>query len=145
VGEGSPVKRHEFTIKMQKFIDAPFALGDKNKGWDCLNALDEFYRSIGKDFPTEFKGINKDNYAEKFQSGIGKKLYKEFLLSLGSPINPNYALQGDLFIFDGKEWAFPGIYHGNGNLTMVFLEGARTVPLKAIKRFYGSPVGVRRL
>lgn len=138
------MKRNEFTKKIQKFVDAPFALGDKDKGWDCLNSLDDFYRSIGKDFPTDYKGINKDNYVEKWESGKVKKLYMEFLLSLGSSINPNYAIEGDLFIFDGTEWAFPGIYLGRGHLMMTFDKGVKVAPLKILKRMF-KLVDVRRL
>lgn len=138
------MKRHEFTLKIKKFIDAPFALGDKNKGWDCLNSLNDFYLSIGKDFPKEYRGVNWDNYVEKWNSGDAKKIYKDFLLSLGRSIDPNYAVQGDLFIFDGTEWPFPGIYLGRGHLLMVFLQGSRVVPLKIMKRMYRL-VDVRRL
>lgn len=138
------MKRNEFTLKIKKFVDAPFAFGNKEKGWDCLNSLDEFYRSIGKSFPKEYKGVNWDNYVEKWNSGSAKKIYKEFLLSLGSSINPNYALEADLFIFDGIEWPFPGIYLGRGHLLMVFDKGARVVPLKLVKRMYHL-ADVRRL
>lgn len=130
------MKRYEFTLKVKKFVDAPFALGDKSKGWDCLNALDEFYRSIGKDFPQEFRGITKDNYAEKWNSGDTRKIYKDFLLSLGSSINPNYAIEGDLFIFDGTEWSFPAVYLGRGHLLGVFTEGVKVVPLRLMKRLF---------
>lgn len=138
------MKRHDFTLAIQKFIDAPFALGDKSKGWDCLNSLDEFYRSIGKSFPTEYKGINKDNYVEKWESGKVSKIYREFLLSLGSSVSPNYAIQGDFFIFDGVESTFPGIYLGRNHLLMVFDTGVRVVPLKVMKHLF-SLVDVRRL
>lgn len=129
------MKRFEFTVKIQKFVDAPFALGDKTKGWDCLNSLAEFYDSIGKNFPKVFKGFDEFNYAERWKVGEGKKELKEFLLSLGESINPNYAFEGDLFIFEGKEMTFPGIYLGKGHLLMVFDKGCRVVPFKFFKEF----------
>jgi hypothetical protein len=146
-GEKRPrlkMKRHEFTLKIQKFVDAPFALGDKTKGWDCLNSLDDFYRSIGKDFPEEYKGVNKDNYAEKWKSRNGKKLFREFLLSLGSKIDPNYMIEGDLFVFDGENFSFPAIYLGRSHLLTVWDKGIKVVPLKAIKRLF-KLADVRRL
>lgn len=144
VGKNTKLKRVEFTQKIEKFIDAPFALGNKSKGWDCLNTLDEFYRSIGKKFPEEFEGITKDNYAEAWRSGKGKKLLKRFLLGLGRSIDQNYAVEGDLFVFEGEKAVFPGIYLGRGHLLMVFDKGVRVVPLKVIKKgFY--LLDVRRL
>jgi len=138
------MKRNEFTTKLQKFIDAPFILGDKSKGWDCLNSLAEFYDSVGKPVPREFKGFNEQNYAEKWKDGEGKKELREFLLSLGESIDPNYAFDGDLFIFDGEETAFPGIYLGRGHLLMVFDKGVKVVALKAMKSLL-KIVDVRRL
>jgi hypothetical protein len=138
------MKRNEFTTKLQKFIDAPFVLGDKSKGWDCLNSLAEFYDSTGKTFPREFKNFNEQNYAEKWKAGEGKKELREFLLSLGESIDPNYAFDGDLFIFDGEETAFPGIYLGRGHLLMVFDKGVKVVTLKAMKSLL-KIVDVRRL
>jgi len=138
------MKRNEFTLKLKKFVDAPHVLGNKNEGWDCLNILDEFYRSIGKDFPEEYRGINKDNYIEKWRSGKGKDIYREFLLSLGSSVHPNYSIEGDLFVFDGAEAAFPGIYLGRGHLLMTFDKGVKVVPLKSIRKLYHL-VDVRRL
>ncbi len=138
------MKRNEFTAKLQKFIDAPFALGDKSKGWDCIDSLIEFYSSIGKPFPREFKGFDEQNYAERWARGEGKKEMREFLLSLGESIDPNYALEGDLFVFDGLETAFPGIYLGRGHLLMVFDIGAKVVTLKAMKTLL-KIIDVRRL
>jgi len=137
------MKRFEFTKKIQHFIDKPFALGDKSKGWDCLNSLAEFYDSIGKRFPREFKEFNEQNYAEKWKAGEGKKVFREFLLSLGESINPNYALEGDLFVFDGEETAFPGIYLGRGHVLMVFDKGVKVLPLKHIRKLF-KVVDVRR-
>ena len=139
------MKRFEFAEKIKKFTDAPLALGDKTKGWDCLNILDEFYRSIGKDFPTEYKGINESNYIEKWNSGNVGNLYLEFLLTLGESVNPNYAIEGDLFIFKGREVAFPAIYLGRGNLQIVCEKGVRVVTMKVMKALYGLPIDVRRL
>lgn len=136
------MKRFAFTQKVQKFIDAPFALGDKAKGWDCLNSIADFYDSIGKTFPREFKGFNESNYAERWEKGEGKEELKEFLLSLGESINQNYAVEGDLFIFEGAEMVFPGLYLGRGHVLMVFDKGARVVPLKFFKKYL---IGTRRL
>ena len=138
------MKRFEFTLNIKKFIDAPFSLGDKSKGWDCLNSLDEFYRSIGKNFPQEYRGINADNYAEKWRLGEAKQIFREFLLSLGCSVNRNYALEGDLFVFDGEETAFPGIYLGRGHVLMVFDKGVKVLPLNLVKKIF-KIVDVRRL
>ncbi len=136
------MKRNEFTLKLQKFIDAPFALGDKTRGWDCLNILAEFYDSIGKSFPRQYKDFDEFNYAERWKAGEGRKEFREFLLSLGESVNPNYALEGDLFIMEGEEMTFPGIYLGRGHLLMVFDKGVRVVPSKFFKK---NIVDVRRL
>ena len=144
------MKRWEFTEKIQQFIDAPHILGDPSKGWDCLNILREVYTLLGKSFPTEFEGWNAENYAERWKRGEGKAVYRDFLFSLGQPVEPNYALEGDLFIFDGVEQLFPGIYLGRGHLLMVFApcdtkqknRGVKVVPLRFFKEFL---IGVRRL
>ena len=144
------MKRFEFTQLIKKFVDAPHAIGDISKGWDCLNLLNELYILLGKDFPTEFKGWNAENYAERWKRGEGKEIYREFLLSLGEPIHPNYALEGDLFIFAGSGLVFPGIYLGRGHLLMVFAQcdakqknrGCKVVPLSFFKK---ALIGVRRL
>jgi len=138
------MKRNEFTLKLQKFIDAPFALGDTAKGWDCLNSLAAFYDSIDRPFPRQYKEFNELNYAEKWKAGEGRKELREFLLSLGEPINPNYALEGDLFIFEGEEMTFPAIYLGRGHLLTVWDKGVKVTALKAIRSLF-KLVDTRRI
>ncbi len=104
VGKGSKMKRFEFTQKIQKFIDAPFALGDTSKGWDCLNSLAEFYDSIGAKFPREFGEWNEQNYADGWLRDPSKARMTliKFLRTLGEPVDKNYLMEGDLLIICPK-------------------------------------------
>lgn len=85
---------------ISKLVDCKYSLGDESKGWDCLNALKEFYEGCGIKFPREFEDFNENNYAEKwvYDPEIGRKAFFKFLKTLGRPIDKNYAIRGDLLI-----------------------------------------------
>lgn len=98
------MKRYEFTNKIKKFVDAPFALGDKEKGWDCLNSLADFYDSIGVDFPKEFGEWNEQNYAKGWMRdpSKGRETLIAFLRTLGREVDLKGLEHGDLLIIDLK-------------------------------------------
>jgi len=136
----------------QKFLEKTFHLGDLTgkKGWDCLNSLAVFYKNIGAEFPMEFtdsKGEKWDNknYPKRWKKNEvdSRVVLKEFLESLGEPIDFNYRQKGDLLLFEPKGLPlFPAIFLGNGNVMMVFKEGVKILPFKLLKRWVK---GCRRL
>lgn len=138
--------RTEVSKILKKYIDKPFALGDKNKGWDCLNILYDFYTSWGKNFPNQYKDFDENNYAEKWRSGKGKEELREFLFSLGEPVDPSYMRDGDLIIFEGKDMTFGAIYAGRGHVLVVFDSniGVKIIELNLMKRMF-TLISVRRL
>jgi hypothetical protein len=83
-----------------KLVDCNYFLGDKSKGWDCLNSLQEFYEACGVTFPREFEDWNEVNYRDKwiYDPEMGRQAFFRFLQTLGEPIDKNYALRGDLLI-----------------------------------------------
>ncbi len=126
----------------RKFSDCKFSLGKSSEGWDCLSYIHNIYISLGVNFPKEFKGFNAENYADKWNKGEGKKEFEEFLLSLGNPIEINYARKGDLFVLKGAEMIFPAVNLGNGHILLMFDIGGRIVPYKFFAKMI---IGTRRL
>jgi len=90
---------------IERLIDAPFALGDTEKGWDCLNSLANFYDACGFKFPREFKDWNEQNYSQKWLEDVeeGRRIFVEFLMSLGEPVDPCYLLRGDILILEAQK------------------------------------------
>lgn len=130
----------------EKFIGKPHFIGDKTKGWDCLNYLVDFYRDeLGYDFPKEFEGFTESNYAKKWDeaSDSCRLTLERFLNTLGNGISPSFLERGDLLIFKTPNFpSFPSIYLGNGNILIVAKEGAHVIPLRFYERYL---VGCRRL
>lgn len=134
----------EFANLLNRFTDKKYALSDPSKGWDCLNSLKEIYTKMGADFPLEFEGTDENNYADLWMNHHkeAKGKFKRYLYSLGYQIDANYALPGDLMIFEGAEMTFPGVYQSSGMVMMVFDKGVRKVALKFFQPFLKQ---VRRL
>ena len=113
-----------------KLIDAEYSLGNKILGYDCISMLREFYGNLGITLPPLPDGWTDNNYAQRWQGGEGREELYHYLLSIGIEVEPNYIIAGDLLIFDGKEWVFPGIYLGSGHVICAFERGVKVVPLK---------------
>jgi len=130
---------------IKKFVDKPFSLGDSSKGWDCLNSLAEFYTDMGVKFPRTFGDWNELNYPGRWKTrpDESRKVFIEFLESLGKAIDFQYAIRGDLIIFGGREIpSFPGIYIGNGHILMIFDKGGKVLPMRFMRKYI---VSARRL
>ena len=137
----------EFVEKTNIFLRGKFALGDKAKGWDCLNSMADFFESMGVKFPDQFRDWTWANYAERWQRGEGMDVLRDFLFSLGEPVDINYVAPGDIIIFekaiDKKNIVSVGLYIGNGNFQAVFNpHGIMRMP---IKFFLNAVTGARRL
>ncbi len=131
----------EITQKLQRFIDGRYALGGCN-GWDCLSIILDFYRDFSVPIPEEFKSFTRENYAERWSAGEGRSELREFLFSLGQPVEKNYALIADLMIFqEESENIFGAVYLGNGHVLCAFPKGIRVVPFRYYERLL---IGVRR-
>lgn len=133
----------EFAQKMSPFLGKPFSLGDRSKGWDCLNSMKAFFESVRMKFPDEFKGWTWGNYAERWKKEMNFTIFKEFLFSLGEPVERNFILPGDIIIFEKAGYVSAGIYLGSGNFQAVSNpHGVVRMPL----RFFETAItGVRRL
>jgi hypothetical protein len=88
----------QFVNSLKPYLFKPFSLGDKSKGWDCLNQLGDWARENGYEFPDEFKGWTWANYAERWERGEGMDVFYDFLMSLGDPVDINYMLPGDIIV-----------------------------------------------
>ncbi len=131
-------------------IDAKYALGDRSRGFDCLNSILQFYREMGVEFAKDFKGWTEDNYASKFANNPdeGRKALIEWIMTLGRDIDTNYFKPGDLMIFKQGEYApFPAIYLGSSNVLLVTGKdhGSKVFPLKTVKQHFGKLISVKRL
>lgn len=126
----------------RSLIDAPYALGNPESGWDCLTMMWTFFDNLDIHLPREFRGYSAENYAERWKSGEGREELKEYLFSLGEPVEPNYERSGDLLVFDAGKWVFPGIYLGSGNFLAAYEKGVMCCPYKFFRK---SLIGVRRL
>jgi len=134
-------------IISEKFLSKKFFLGDISglKGWDCLNSLAGFYDSMDCSFPHQFKDWDESNYPERWKKNEEncREVLKEFLLTLGDPIDPQYRIMGDLLLFEGRSIPlFPAIFIGNGNVMLIFKNGVKIAPLNHLSKWL---VGARRL
>lgn len=131
---------------VEKFIGKPHFIGDKTKGWDCLNYLIDFYRDeFGFDFPKEFEGFTEANYPEKWNrnSAQCREALERFLNTLGIKIEPAFLERGDLLVLKTPNFpSFPAIYLGNGNILIVAKEGVHAIPLRFYERYL---IGCRRI
>ncbi len=125
------IDTEKFNYLIGCIVDQKFSLGDRSKGFDCLNSILFLYRGLGYEFPTELDGWTEENYAKKWDEDIfeGRDVLGRLVHILGKQVEKNYYIKGDLMIFGGNEIKdFPGIFLGNGNVLMVFDKGARVVP-----------------
>ncbi len=137
----------KFVNKTNKFLNGKFVLGDRSKGWDCLNSLAEFFDSMGVSFPRQFKDWNEQNYPKRWERGEGMETFREFLLSLGRPIDLNYLRPGDVIIFEkeyeGKPVVSAGLYLGSNHFQAIHNKlGVIRLPLWFFK---SAIIGARRL
>jgi hypothetical protein len=118
----------EVTNRFKKFVDSKYFLCSPDPlkdGWDCLNMLADYY---GACFPRTFEDWDDSNYGERWLKDEKKarEVLRRFLLSLGTEINVNYAMPGDLMLFENeippftlkrpRIPMFPGIYQGNNHV-----------------------------
>lgn len=92
-----------FVRSLHPYLFKPFSLGDRSKGWDCLNQLGDWAKENGYEFPDEFKGWTWGNYAERWERGEGMDVFFDFLMSLGEEVDINYMLPGDIIVLKIKD------------------------------------------
>lgn len=126
----------------RKLIDAPYFLGPSEQGFDCLTIMRHFYNNLGIQLPPLPEGWTDKNYAERWKNGEGREELYEYLLSIGEEVQVNYMISGDLLIFDGEKWVFPGIYLGSGHFLAAYEKGVLCCPLKFFRK---NIIEVRRL
>lgn len=95
--------------------------------------LHEFYGHLNVQLPALPEGWTLENYAERWKAGEGRGELVEYLVGIGSEVPANYERSGDMMVFDGKQWVFPGIYLGNGHFLAAFERGVMVVPLRFFK------------
>jgi len=129
----------DFTDLAREYVDCGF---DPDHGIDCLGMILKIYRKLGYVFPMEFKGFTERNFLEKWRRGEGRDVLREFIKSLGHPIDVNFAQSSDLFYGEiDKKYIF-GIYLGQDNALVMFDTGGRVLPFTRCKPYIS---GVRRL
>lgn len=127
------MRPREITDAARRLIDKPYHLGDTSRGYDCLSMVLDFYRGCGVKLPEEFRGFTRENYAERWKRGEGRQEIREFYGSLGRRVDVNYALPGDLMIYEWEDTVTAGIYLGNGHALMCFEKGLKVVPFRFFK------------
>lgn len=127
------VRDFDIAAAAKRLVDAGYHLGPSNEGFDCLTMLREFYGRLGAVLPPLPSGWTDDNYASRWAAGEGREELRAYLMSIGEEVDVNFARSGDLFIFDGGKWVFPGIYLGSGHALCAFERGVRVVPLRFFK------------
>jgi len=136
------MKDKDVATAARELIDAPYALGNPESGWDCVSMCLHFYDNLGISLPREFKGYSAENYAERWKKGEGREELRDYLMSLGVEVEANYERAGDLLIFDAEKWVFPGIYLGSNHFLAAFEKGCMVVPYRFFKK---AVIGRRRL
>lgn len=122
-------------------IDAKYHLGSGD-GFDCLSMLWHFYGQVGVELPPLPEGFTPENYGEKWSRGEGRVEFFQYLVGIGVEVEPNYAIAGDLMIFDYGEVVASGIYLGSNHVLCAYEKGVLVVPFdRFLKRFL---VEVRR-
>lgn len=133
----------EFVEKTNKFMNMPYALGDKTKGFDCLNMMMEFFDSAGIPFPKQFRDWTIENYPERWARGEGMDVFRDFLFSIGQPVEREFILPGDIIILEKAGVVSAGLYLGNGIFQAAHnKQGIIRLP---IKFFVDAITGIRRL
>jgi hypothetical protein len=137
----------EFARRVDKLVDKGYCLGDSSKGFDCLNSLIEIYQDK---FPTEYKGWNTSNYAQRWKSDEveGRRVLEEFLLSLGVLVMPNYRIRSDLILMETSDPVsiIPIVDLGQGHGLLVANFGCNVLPIEGLLRLSKSVIkSVRRL
>jgi len=139
------MKDSDLASNMSKFIDCQYSLGDTSKGWDCWSFIVDLYETMGFQLPMEYNGLTRNNYAQIWKDGGGRKEFEEVLLSLGTTVIPGNLRRGDLMIFKIKDGVAPGVYTGNGNIHVITEKGGRTIPFKVLKLMKFELIDIRRL
>jgi len=122
----------------EKYLNKPFVLGDTSKGFDCISLLLDFFEGLGCQFPEEFEGISRENYAAEYLCDPVKLngIRERFLRSIGTPIEKNFFRRGDLLLFrDGLQF-FAAIDLGNGNMKALFSAGVHDVPFHLFEKWH---------
>jgi hypothetical protein len=142
----------QFVESLKPYLFKPFSLGDKAKGWDCLNQLGDWARENGYEFPDEFDGWTWENYAQKWLQGDplisgrhqgGTDVFRRFLMNLGDPVDPNYMLPGDIIVLETKGIVSAVQYLGSNKIKAVPKEmGTVVLPMSFFKPAIKS---IRRL
>lgn len=129
----------DFTDLARQYVDCGF---DPDGGIDCLGMIIKIYRKLGYVFPTEFKGFTEANFLEKWRRGEGRDVLREFIASLGNPVDINFSQSGDLFYGEINDNFVFGIYLGQDNALVMFDTGGKVLPFTRCKPHIS---GMRRL
>jgi cell wall-associated NlpC family hydrolase len=127
-----------------KYLNQPYFVGDKTKGYDCISLIWDFYESFGIKLPHEFEDLNEGNYAEAWANDPKRagQVMRRYLMSIGWEIGKNFYKAGDLLVFEKEEEVFIGIYTGNGHLKLVFKQGVFDSPYHVFEKMH---IATRRL
>jgi len=96
---------------------------DPINGYSCLGFCYSVLKTLGKNPPDSYEGINLDNFEELYPSGTESTFekLKEFSQTMGSEVNPALVVAGDYILLeDRRGHVFPGIYAGNGQAMVCF-------------------------
>ena len=117
-----------------QMLDKKYQLGGTDSdSYDCLSFLFAFYGQQGITLPDKFNDWTLSNYAERWEAGLGKETFYEYLHSLGYWIHENYMLEKDLLLLDTVEGVTPAIYLGSGNIMIVTIEqGVFVMPINSL-------------
>jgi len=121
---------------IKELLDKPYELGGKGESYDCLSLILKFYESFGVQFPLEWRGWTRENYAERWIKGEGREEYYEFLCEISDPVDIKFMRERDLIIMrhEGEMWS--AFYLGNSHVACVTKEvGIKVLPLWCIKHF----------
>lgn len=124
---------------VKQMLEKPYKLGSFDNAFDCLSFIIRLYEDVGIKMPDEWRGWTRDNYAERWTKGDGRKELYDFFHSLGAEVEDvNYMIEGDLMLLNvggGNDIEItPSVYLGNANVLIVTIEtGVVVIPLWAVK------------
>lgn len=124
----------KFAKEMSQYTGKKFKEGGIGPDeYDCVGLVIAYLRNNGKEVPDAWEEWSTSDY---FALARGRKdkeieVLKKWVTGLGTIIDPNQVLAGDIVLIDGGQGLiFPAIYSGKNNAIGAFTSGVRVFGIR---------------
>ena len=117
--------------RTMELVGKPYALNDE-AGLDCFSLIVQYLQSYDIEIPDNFNGKSTATYKNYFTVDPveAKQMMLDLMSSLLIPIDPNYAVAGDILFAcpkDKLEQGFLAIHGGNSSMLAATTEKGVTI------------------